>query len=444
MKIIIAGSGETGTHLAKMLSLENQDVTLMSTDKDYLAGLDSSYNLMVAVGDPTSPADLNAVGADSADLFVAVTPSQTVNMISASLARWTGAHGAIARVSENEFMDSEMNPYFSSLGIDTLVYPEALVSEEIFGFLKRNWVTSWFELHAGQLILAGVRMPDNAPIINTPFKELTLLGHDFHVSAIRRGHRLIIPRGSDQLHEGDVAYFSLRPEHADRLRELSGLGSMRIRNIMISGAGAITRMLVDKLGHSYNVTVICPDPEECRTLKTHAPHLTVVNTSVRDIQTLQNESLSQMDAFIALDPDAEANIVSCMMAREYGVNRTIAQIEDIGYMAEAERLWIDKVVNKKLITSATILRYIMGSNLRVEAMISLQNAEVAEIEIREGSRIARHKVSELNIPKEMTVGGMIRDGRGMLVDGNTELKPGDRMLVIFQAGALEKVMKFFR
>lgn len=444
MKIVIAGSGETGTHLAKMLSLENQDVTLMSSDKVYLSGLDSTYNLMVAVGDPTSARDLSFNGADTADLFVAVTPNESENIIAASLARHLGAKGSIARVSKEEFILPRLKQYFYSLGIDSTVYPESLVAEDISQFLKRSWVTSWFELCDGQLLLAGVRIASRAPVADRPLREIARDHLHFHVSAVRRGHRIIIPGGDDVLREGDVAYFSFKPDFSEMLARLTGQEPVKVRNIMIIGAGPITRMLIDKLDRSHNITVISTDPAECDAIKAFASHATVVNTSAKDIQTLENEGLDQMDAFIALESDAESNIVSCMMAREYGVKKTIAQIEDIQYMAESERLWIDKVVNKKLITSATILRHIMGKAISIKSVIALQDAEVAEIDIPEGSKVTRKSIRELEIPKGMTIGGIIRYGEGILVSGDTRLMQGDRIMVFFLPGMLEKVVKFFR
>lgn len=444
MKIIIVGSGDTGTHLAKMLSYENQDVTLMSPDKAYLTGLDSSYNIMVSVGDPVSCRDLKAIGVSGADLFVAVTPSGEANMISCELAKHLGAKGCIARAGTHEYEDAGIDELFRNAGIDMLVYPETLVAQDICAFIKRNWVTSWFELNTAELILAGVRIPEDAPISGFALRDKPADGMDYHVSAIRRGRKMIIPGGHDRVEPGDMAYFAFYPGDGDSIAAMSGHNSRKVRNIMIAGISPITDMLVSRLHHEYRITVVSPDIEKCRELAAEYSDIVVVNTEIKDISTLREESIDIMDMFIALDSNAETNIVACMVAKEFGVPLTVAQIEDIEYMPQAERMSIDKIVNKKLITSGMILRYIMGHNMRVESLLALEDVEMAEIEVKERARITRASVKDLGLPKELTIAGLIRDGRGMLVDGRTVMQPGDKVLVIFMPGAMHKVEKWFR
>lgn len=443
-RIVIAGSGDTGTHLAKMLSFENQDVTLMSSDRRYLESLDSSYNMMVSAGDPTSPADLKASGVEKADLFVAVTPHETVNMVAASLAHSLGAGKCVARVSKEEYLDPVFDGYFAGTGIDTRVYPEALVVADIIKFIKRNWVTGWFEFCSGQLVLAGVKINPGAPIAGKRLKELPELRLNVHVSAIRRNRHIIIPGGDDYMLAGDVAFFTFIPDNEDMVTRITGQQTRRVRNIMISGTGPVTRMLAARLGSDYRLTVIDANAERCRRFADRFPNVAVLNASPKDMETLQSEGMEGMDMFLGLDSDSDANMVSCMMAREMGVPRTVAEIEDIEYIGVAEELMIDKAVNKKLITSATILRQIMGKSLRVDSIISLPDAEVAEIEIIDKLGILNLPVRDLRLPKGLTLGGIARDGRGILVDGDTCILPGDKLMVMFMPGALENVLRIFR
>lgn len=444
MKIIISGSGDTGTHLAKMLSFENQDVTLMSKDKTYLSSLDSNYNFMVGVGDSTSPEDLRSVEIQKADMFIAVTPDQNANIVSASLARYMGAAECVARVSRDEYMNPRFRDWFRSCGIGTAVYPEALVAREIINYLERNRVASWFELCDGQLVLAGIRIKSDSPAAGRMLKDIPEFRDNIHVSAIRRNRKVIIPGGNDMLRENDLAFLSFLPESAQKVSRLTGHRSNPIHNILIAGANAITFMLAEKLRSDYCLTVVDPAPAKCLDFSAQFPDVAVVNTSVKDIETMMDEGIDRMDLFVALDRDTDANMVACMMAREIGIRTTIAEIEDIEYIAQAERLGIDKVVNKKLITSAKILRQVLGSTLKVESLLALPDAEVAEIEVHDRSSILRAPVKDLKLPSDMTLGGLIRDGRGMLVKGDTRLQPGDRVMVLFMRGALKHVMKYFR
>lgn len=443
MNIIIMGSGDTGTHLAKMLSYENQDVVLMSPSREDLESIDASYNLMTAQGEATSVADLERAGVSGADLYIAVTRGGCENIVSCQLASCLGAGRTVARVESEDFITDRMAARFAANGIDTLVYPEGLVAEEIDGFILRNWVVKWFQFMSGQLLLAAVRMAPEAPGCGRALKDLHPDGRKFHVAGIKRGGTLLIPGGNDILSPGDVVYFIMHPEQADDVAYLTGQREYRMRNIMIAGGGKICRGLCGRLKGRCNLTVVDPDRAVCRALAEEFPGLTVVNAATNDMGTLREEGIGRMDMFIALSDDAPSNIVACMMAKEFGVRRTVAQIEDLQYMSEAERLGIDKVVNKKLITSGSILRSILGRGARVESLLALGDAEVADIEVPEGARITRDPVRSLGLPAQITLGGMMRDGKGMLVEGDTRLCPGDRVMVFFRPGAMQQVERLF-
>lgn len=444
MKILIAGSGDTGTHLATTLSYENQDVILMSDDKDYLDSLDSTQNLMVSVGDPTSPRDLQRAGADGADLFIAVTPYPTTNLTACQLAHVLGAKSTVARVDNPQYFTPAILENFERGGVGSIVFPEMLVSAQIMLFVKHNWVIHWSEFGRGSLLLVGVRIREGAPLAGRELKSFADSRRRFHVSVIRRGHRIIIPRGSDALLPGDTAYFSVRRKDVAALAGMTGHTEVKIRNVMISGGGKITGLLCRDMAEGFNVTVIDSDRERCRRLVEVAPHVAVVNAAPTDLRAMEEEALDSMDLFIALNESAATNIVACMVAREHHVKRTVAQIEDLQYIPEAESLTIDKVVNKKLITSSHILRGILGARIRVGSAFALGDAEVAEIEVHDDSRVIDTPVRSLRLPSDLTLGGLIRDGEGFLIDGDTVIRPGDRLIVFFLPGALLKVARVFK
>jgi trk system potassium uptake protein TrkA len=444
MKILIAGSGDTGTHLAKMLADENQEVTLMGSDNDYLEGLDSLCNIMVALGNPESVGDLRKAGAASTDLFVAVTPHQAVNITSCQIAAALGAAQCVARVESGDVLDKSISHIFSRAGVQTLVYPEQLVAREIISFMERNWMSKYLDLHPGQLNMVAVKLRDEAPVSGKALRDLWQGNQPFHVALIRRGRHLIIPRGDDLMLRGDTVYFIVKPENIAKLAQATGEADVKIRNVMIAGGGKITSMICRDAGDRYRFTVIEPDRRKAREIAERFPDVTVVNASSRQLSVLHEEELGKMDIFVALTESDESNIVGCMVAKEAGVKKTVAQVEDISYIAEAENLWIDKVVNKKLITSAAILRRILDKDIKVGNLFSLEDADVAEIEVRDGARIARAPVKDLSLPAELTLGGMIRHGRGDIIGGSTRLMPGDHVMVIFRPGALLKVHHLFR
>lgn len=444
MRILIAGSGDTGTHLATRLSHENQDVVLMSPDQEYLESLDATQNMMVAVGDPTSPRDLQGAGGADADLFVAVTPWQTTNLTACQLAHAIGARRCVARVDNPEYFTSAILDNFKKGGVSSLVFPEMLVASEIMLFSEHNWVVQWSEFGGGKLLLVGVRIARGSQLDGCRLSGLAAGRRFFHVAAIYHKNGIIIPRGSDTVEAGDICYFTLSPENVGRLGKMTGHEDVRIHNVMISGGGKITGQLCRRMSCRYNVTVIDNDRKRCRRLAEACPEVTVVNASATDLRTMQEEQLGQMDMFIALGESASNNIVSCMVAKENGVKRTIAQIEDLQYIPEAQSLNIDQVVNKKLITGSHILRDILGARIHVGNTFTLRDAEVAEVVVPDDSKITCKPVRDLKLPDDLTLGGLIRDGQGILIDGDTIIKPGDRLIAFFLPGALLKVERFFR
>lgn len=443
MKILIAGSGDTGTHLATMLSYENQDVVLMSADKKYLETLDSVHNIMVSVGDPTSPRDLIRAGVGTSDLFVAVTPWQTTNLTACQLAHVLGAGRCVARVENPEYFTPDILANFRQGGIASIVFPEMLVASEISLFIEHNWAIHWSGFGNGKLLLIGAKIPADAPIASCRLNAFANKQRNFHVAVIRRGRRIIIPGGDDSIQPNDIGYFIVRPDDVPSLADITGQHEVRIRNIMIAGGGKITGLLCGSLAPKYNLTVIDPDPERCERIAETVTGVSVINAPTTDLHAMKEEQLSSMDLFIALDDNSANNIVACMVAKENNVKRTVAQIEDLQYIPEAQNLNISQVVNKKLITSSHILRDILGARIHVDNTFSLNDAEVVEVEVHSDNGIIDRPVRSLRLPKELTLGGLIRADEGVLIDGDTIIRPGDRLIVFFLPGALLKVERLF-
>lgn len=444
MRIIIAGDGETGTHLAKSLSVEGQDVVLIGSDSEHLAELDAVSNFITYEGSPLSRRALMNCGVDSAQLFVAVTPDGTVNLVACEIAKECGAKRCIARVDNPDLSGDREKEMFRKFGIDLIIRPERLAAREIHRFILHSWVTDWLEIHDGALIMAGVRMLCGGFLCGRPLKEVSTNPRQFHVAAIRRGEKLIIPHGDDVLTEGDTVYFSILPENFNVLPEMTGSRVTQPHRIMISGAGRVTENLLEALHSGYDITVIEPDRERCRAVASRFPTVAVVNSLTNDITTMKEEGIERCDIFLALTGSSETNIVSCMVAREQGVGKTVARIEELQYMPEAESLSIDKIINKKLLNTGKILSLLLDSEVATMQCISLGYIEIAEVVVGEGSEATEKPVAKLHIPRELTVAGLIRDGKGMLVEGRTEIQPGDHAVVFFVPGSLRKVAKFFR
>lgn len=443
MKIVIAGSGEVGSHLAKLLSSEEQDIMVVDTDAERLAKLDANYNLMTVVGNPTSFASLREARAADCDLFIAVTPYESNNIVACSIAKNLGAVTTVARIDSYDFMNPDNAAHVRHMGVDRVIYPEYLAAEEIITALRRTWVRNWFELHNGRIILAGVKLRAQAPIVGMKLKDFAFTNRNFHVSAIKRNHETIIPRGDDRMEVGDILYFTTTRDHIDELVELTGKTRHRIRRVIIMGGSNIAIRLVNLGAEEFKFKIIEADEARCRKLPQKCPDCEIIHGDARDTDLLADIGIADTDAFVALTDSSETNILSCLTAKEFGVKKTVADVETIQFISQAENLNIGKVVNKKLLASSTIFQLLLDSDSSTAKCLALADAEVAELEAREGSRITRSAVKDLKIPRELTLAGLIRGDEGMLITGNTVIQPGDHVLVFCLQGALHKVERLF-
>ncbi len=444
MRILIVGAGEVGSHLATLLSREEQDIILVDRDAEKLDPLDTRYNLLTYCGSPTSFSTLKDAGVAKCDLFVAVTPFETDNITACSIAKSLGAKQTVARVDNYEYMREEHRLFWRERGVDSVIYPEYYAAKEIILALKHTWVRHWFEMWQGELILVGVKLRENASITGMKLRELGATNHNFHVSAIRRKHETLIPGGDHILLAGDIVYFMTRPEHINELRTLCGKSETTVKSVMIMGAGRITGQLTAMVGDRYKFKVIDSEQKACKRLAEERPNVDVVCGDTRDNDLLIDENIDKIDAFIALSDSSEHNILACLTAKELGVKKTIAEVENIQYIGEAEALNIGTVVNKKLLAAGAIFQRMLDQDSSNAKCMALADAEVADIEVKAGSKITRAAVKDLNLSHDMTIAGLIRNGHGQLVNGNTVICPGDRVVVFCLSGAIHKFERLFK
>lgn len=443
MKIVIAGAGEVGTHLAKLLSKENQDITLIDTDGERLAVIDASYNILTVQGSPISFDVLRENRVSRCDLFIAVTPEETVNVLSCSIAKSIGAKKTVARIDNYEFMQQRNAEFFKMRGIDVMIYPELLAAREILKSLECNWVRNWFEIHEGQLIVIGVKIREGAPLVDTQLKDLAAKSRDFHVSAIKRHQETIIPRGIDYIRANDIIYVTTTAEGVDDLRRLCGKKEMDIHKVLIMGGSRIAVRLISMAPERYRFRIIEIDRKRCTRLTELCPDTSVIHADARDIDILLEEGIAESDAFIALTDRSETNILTSLTAKECGVGKTIAEVEDLQYISEAENLNIGTTINKKLLASAKIFQMLLDADVESSKFMALADADVAEIEVKPKSKVTKAAVKDLSLSRDMTIAGLIRDGHGMLVGGNTQIMAGDRVVVFCLSGVIHKIERLF-
>lgn len=444
MRIIIAGAGAVGTHLAKMLSDEQHDIVLMDANEERMANLDSNFDLMTIAASPTSINSLKDAGIADTDLFIAVTPEESTNITSCMLAHSLGAKKTVARIDNHEYLQPKNKEFFNKLGIDSLIYPEMLAAKEIADGLHLSWIRQWWEFSGGALVMLGVKLRDNALILNTPIFQIKK-EQPYHIVTIKRMGETIIPGGSDELHAGDIVYFMTAKRSLPYIRKITGKEAhSTIRNIIIMGGSRIAMRATQLVSNDMNVKIIDNDLNRCHWLTSMVDdNVIVINGDGRDYELLEEEGINKADAFVALTDNSETNILACLSAKRMGVFKTIAEVENIDYINMAESLDIGAVINKKKIAASYIYQLLLDADVENVKCLTFANADVAEFIVKEGARATRSLVKDIALPKGATIGGLVRGDKGILVTGDTQIQPGDHVVVFCLASMIKRIEKYF-
>ena len=445
MKIIIAGAGNVGTHLAKLLSREKQDIILMDDDEEKLSALSANFDLLTVAASPSSISGLKEVGVKEADLFIAVTPDESRNMTACMLATNLGAKKTVARIDNYEYLLPKNKEFFQKLGVDSLIYPEMLAAKEIVSSMRMSWVRQWWELCGGALILIGTKMREKAEILNIPLYELGGPNIPYHVVAIKRGTETIIPRGDDVIKLHDIVYFTTTRKYIPYIRKIAGKEDYAdVRNVMIMGGSRIAVRTAQYVPDYMQVKIVDNDINRCNRLTELLDDKTmIINGDGRDMDLLIEEGLKNTEAFVALTGNSETNILACLAAKRMGVEKTVAEVENIDYIGMAESLDIGTVINKKMIAASHIYQMMLDADVSNVKCLTFANADVAEFTVPAGAKITKHFIKDLGLPKGTTIGGMIRNGEGVLVTGDTLIQPGDHVVVFCLSMMIKKIEKFF-
>ena len=446
MKIVIAGAGAVGTHLSKLLSGEHQNCVLIDDDEERLGGL-SEYDVMTYNASPTSIKALKEAGADKADLFVGVTPEESTNLNACILAHALGAKKTVARIDNYEYLSPENQVFFKKLGVDSLIYPEVLAAIDITNGLKLSWVRQRWDVHNGALILLGIKLRETAEILNRPLRELCGPDDPYHIVAIKREDDTIIPSGMDELRTNDLVYFMTTKEYIPYIRKIVGKEHYTdVKNVIIMGGGKTAVRAALTIPDYMNVKIIEKSSQRCERLNEllEEEEAMVIHGDGRDLGLLEEEGIKHTQAFVALTGNAETNILACMTAKKLGVRKTIAMVENLDYVSMAESLDIGTIINKKTIAASHIFQMMLEADVDNLRSLMLVDADVAEFTAAEGSKVTKKPVKDLRLPFGTTIGGLVRDGVGMLVNGNSQILAGDSVMVFCHDQKLNNLEKYFK
>ncbi|MBQ8486879.1 MAG: Trk system potassium transporter TrkA [Prevotella sp.] len=446
MKIVIAGAGAVGTHLSKLLSREHQNCVLIDDDEERLEGL-REYDVMTYNASPTSISALKEAGADGADLFVGVTTEENTNVTACIMAHALGAKKTVARIDNYEYLSPQNQRFFQQLGIDSMVYPEVLAAIDITNGLKMSWVRQRWDVHDGALVLLGIKLREGCEILNQPLKDLCGPDDPYHVVAIKRQDETIIPGGMDMLQLNDLTYFMTTKEYIPYIRKIVGKEHYTdVHNVIIMGGGKTAVRAALTTPDYMNVKIIEKSAERCEKLnQLLADDSTmVIHGDGRDLGLLEEEGIKSTQAFVALTGNAETNILACLTAKKLGVRKTVAMVENLDYVSMAEGLDIGTIINKKTVAASHIYQMMLDADVSNLRSLMLVDSEVAEFVAAEGSRVTKRVVKDLGLPFGVTIGGLVRDGVGLLVSGNSQILPGDSVMVFCHETKLNQIEKFFK
>lgn len=448
MKIIIAGAGEVGFHLAKLLSFESQDITLIDNNKVNLEYADTHLDIRTVKGDATSIKILNDAQIKGADLVVSVTSSETTNITICVLAKQLGANRTIARISNTEFIENKDELGFVKFGIDELISPESLAAKEIELLINQSAFNDTFQFDDGKLTMVGFKLSKNAPFVGKSVKEAASIFPKLHFIPIaiqRFGTQYtLIPRGDTQFREGDQVYFITTEDGVQELYKLTGKVKQEIKNVMILGGSKIGRHTAMVLSAAkFNVKLVEKDHDKAFELADEMSKVLVIKGDGRNVGLLEEENIHDMDAFIAVTGNSETNIMSCLVAKSKSVKKTISLVENMDYFQLSHSIGINTLINKKLLAANNIFRYVRKGEVVAMTKLNNMNAELLEFIVNHNSKVCNKKIADIDLPRSAIIGGVVRQGEGIIALGDFLIKEGDRVVVCSLPRSIHKVEKLF-
>lgn len=445
MKIVIAGAGDMGYHLAEKLSYENRDIILIDVDKDVLDNIASRLDVLTILGDSTSLEVLKNANVEDAHMVMAVTTSEKTNIVTAMLAKQLGAKRVIARVRNHDYLGPDHEKYFQNVGIDNLISPTMLCSGEIYRMIKNSSFTDVFEFEKGKLNVVGITLDQYSSLINKKISETSLnpIFEDIRIIAIVRDQITLIPRGNTIIRNNDHVFFVSNKKAVESIMDLLGQQKVEIKNVMIIGGDDMAFTTALKLEQEYRITLIHKDKERCKWLSERLHNTLVINGDYKNVELLVEEGMEQMEAFISLTESSETNIITSLTAKNHGVYKTIAHVDTREYIHISHSIGVDSLINKKLVAANQITRFLRKGKVEAVSGIYGVDAEFIQYVVSKNNRITRKALKDLHFPETAIVAGVIREDDVFIPDGDFILRVDDKAIVLALPGAKPSLEKLF-
>lgn len=446
MKIIITGAGDVGYHLAKMLSSELQDIYLIDENETRLNYVQSHIDIFPILGDAKSFDVLTEANVVDCDLLIAVTSSEETNLLVSIMAKKYGAKKTIARVSNLENLSPEREQMFKDLGVDTIISPDILAAEEIERLVKKSAFTDNIEFEGGKLTVFGIAIGDKSALRDKTVGDSSYLNPNlsFKPIAIHRNESTIIVNRDTEILENDIVYFISTPESIDKITEFCDQQCFEIKNIMILGGNRVAEIAARLFQDNYKVVIVDGDEKNCENLASNLSNTLILNIDGRDVETMKEEGLADMDAFISVTKNSETNIISSLVAKNHGVRKTIARVENIDYIHLSQNIGVDTLINKKIIAASNIFKHIRKGNVDAIANLHGVDAEIIEFTVKPNSKVTKKRIKDLKFPKTANISGVIRGDESLIPFGNFQLQEDDKAVVFSLTESINLIERYFQ
>ena len=446
MKVIIVGAGEVGYHIADRLAKEKHDVTVVERDLEKEPFLKTKLNAMVINGNGANADVLEAAGIAQADLFIAVTDLDEVNLVACMLANEYKVPHITARIKSLEYSKPGWKRNAAKLGIDLLINPQDVVADEICNIVAHSAATEAAEFADGRVVFLGYPIGVDSPLAGITLKELGGLRGIYRlvVTAIQRKHETVIPRGDDVIERGDTVYFVCNRRDLGSINYLFGLETQQTKTIFILGAGRVGTAVARRLAAlNYRVKVIDRNAKHCQQLAQTLDDVLVLNTDGTDVDTLKNEGIADCDVFIGATQDEQANILCSLLAKSYGAKRGIALVNQPQFVTLAPDLGVDACISPRVATASAILKYVRRGEVLNVATVEQSDAEVLELMLPAESDVTGRPLHSIKVPAGSIIGAIVRGEKVIIPGGDDHLEPDDRVIVFTLPEAVGRVEEFF-
>ncbi len=445
MRIVIAGAGETGAHLAQMLSGTGHDITVIDIESKQLSLVTSLADVITVEGDCTAFATLRRAMVRKSDLFIAVLKRENDNIVSAMLAKQLGAKKSIARVDNNEYLEPNNKEVFINMGIDYMFYPEKAAAGEVINLLGHTSTTEYVDFSGGKLALVVFKLEPTSELIG---RELRGFSDDetplnYRTIAIARSGKTIIPQKEERFQENDVVYVITERDAMAEVMEYSGKSNIDVKNMMILGGSRIGLRVAKEMQNETNVKLIDYNAEKAYRLTEQLDKTLIINQDGRNTEAMLEEGLANMDAFVAVTGRSETNILAALLAKRMGVGKVIAEVENFNYINLAESMGIDTIINKKMVTASNIFRFTMSTDVQAIKCLNGSDAEVMEFIVKPNSAATKKAIKDLDLPDDTIIGGIVRGERVQIATGATTMQAYDRVVVFSMPASVSKIGEFF-